>query len=127
MATKNHEITRSHRILRTHCHATEIHAEEAEEEVLHTHSGRDFAKDYSKNLTKQTSRPNDSAVTILPQDERFRYDIIDHLSWVPAKVSRLDLIKIVKGVLTPLLEVLSEQRRWELGPMGVNYLATRLK
>ncbi|XXG53895.1 hypothetical protein AAC387_Pa03g1912 [Persea americana] len=130
-AAMNQEVPRSQRITYTHCHVTDAQTVELEnsprKEVLHTRSGRDFAKDYSKSLMERIGRPQEDKEIAAPQKEGFRYDIIDHLSCVPAKVSLLDLIGIDKNVRMSLLEALAEQRKQGLGPTSVDYLATRLK
>ncbi|XXG47297.1 hypothetical protein AAC387_Pa02g1963 [Persea americana] len=50
----------------------------------------------SKNLTEQLGRPLIDEEAAAPQKESFCYNIVDHLSRVPAKVSLLDLIKMDK-------------------------------
>ena len=61
-----------------------------------------------------------------PWKEDFRYEIIDQLLRVPAKVSLLDLIKMDKSVRASLLEVLTKWKH-ESGPASFDCLVTRLK
>lgn len=111
----NPEVPWSQRISHMHCHATNTQAAEPEntpgKKVLHTHLGKDFAKDYSKGLMKQIGWPKDDEEKTALQNEGFRYDIIDHLSWVPAKASLLHLIKMNRNMRMSLGEALSEQRK----------------
>ncbi|XXG46878.1 hypothetical protein AAC387_Pa02g1607 [Persea americana] len=58
-------------------------------EVHHTRLGKDFAKDYSKSAAAWIGQPQVDEEVVTPQKEDFCYDIIDHLSRVPAKVSLL--------------------------------------
>ena len=67
-------------------------------EEVHTRSGKDFAKDYSKNPMERPSRPLIDEEATAPQKESFCYDIVDHLSHVPAKVSLLNLIRMDKNI-----------------------------
>lgn len=112
MVAMNQEEPRSQRVSYAHCHATETQVEEPENApgkgVLHTHLGKEFAKDYSKSLTEQTGRPHDDKEIAAPQNEGFHYDIINHLSQVLAKVSLLDLIRMNENVRTSLKEALSK-------------------
>ena len=95
-----------------HHHVTSAQSTEQEntlgQEVHHTHFGRDFAKDYSKNTATRVGQSHDNEEVVPPQKEDFRFDIIDHLSRVPAKVSLLDLIKMAKSIGASLLEMLTE-------------------
>lgn len=62
-------------------------------------------------MTEQIGRPQEDEEIGALQNKGFCYDIINHLLWVPAKVSLLDLIRMDKNVRMSLGEALSEQRK----------------
>ncbi|XXG75574.1 hypothetical protein AAC387_Pa08g0112 [Persea americana] len=127
--TVGREVSRPQHVTCKHCHVTSAQIIEQEntlgQKVHHTHSGKDFAKDYSKNRATQVGQSQDKEA-VPPQKEDFLYDIINHLLRVPTKVSMLDLIKMDKSVRASLLEILTE-RKYESKRASLGCLVTQLE